>query len=271
LSGLGAALPARAVAEEIRMDGTPRTYVKSMIEMLSSVTTPYVMLNDNDDFPYFPGVADAVALAESRPNLDWIGGQIGHFHRPPIGTPFFLRDKSGRSIRTIREKMSGRYQYEWYNIFRTPAIVEIFEKLDQCYPDRWTHPELFQTLFSSLLSGIFLDRYVYFREVLVKNSSDSLNTSVVEKGDFPRAMCLSLKKRSRSEENWSEIADLIVQYLSRYPNRKKMVFKLAIQTGLNCFGILDSIDSSAGGNVAAREADFIAARGLLNEFLAGTY
>jgi len=259
-------VPDNVVLDSILMDGSPGTYAKSMCEMLSRVTTEFAMLNDNDDFPYFPGVVEAMKRLESDSSIEWVGGNIGHFFRTPFGRQVFLRDKTGRGHRTILEKLTNKYQYEWYNVFRSSTLKNLFEKMIDSCPVEWKHLEIFQTLYCSLLRGTYLDNYIYFREVFVKNSSASLSRAVGIHEDFIRSAVGILCRINEANLERSEIEPLLRNLLLKFHDRRRMYAKLFMQIVLAHWGALDWLDRELAEHSEFCEADFRRASGLSGQY-----
>ena len=243
--------------ESIFMNGTPGTYVKSMNEMLSHVETDYVMLNDNDDFPSFPGLLGALEILELDESVEWVGGKIGHFFTDKWGQIVFQRDKTSRGSRTISEKLADKYQYEWYNVFRTTSLQKIFGEMARSSPTEWKHPEIFQTLYCSLLPGRYLEKYLYFREVMVKNSSDSLNRETGLHEDFCEATVKILSGAAHHKLDSAATKRLLLEWLLKYNDRRRMYPKLLVKSVLSHLGLLDLIDKHLARASKVSEIDFI--------------
>jgi len=261
-------LSGNITVDKVLMDGSPGTFAKSTNEMLSKVDTEFVMMNDNDDFPNFPGILKAIELFQSDSSIEWVGGKIGHFFGSALDRTVFLRDKTGRGSRTVREKLTGRYQQEWYTIFRTSSLIRIFKEMIQSSPVEWKHPEIFQSLYCSLLHGKYSEEYIYFRQIFVRSSSDSLNKKAGLHEDFVRNTVEAICTNGGGSQDRAEIERLLKGWLAQYNDRRKMYVKLFLEGVLFHLGILKFLDRKLAGHSESLEMEFLRASQLIGKYCA---
>ena len=63
-------------------DNTPNDYFCKLFHALSAIRTPYVVLCDNDDFPFFQGLQECVEFLDTHPSFVAAGGQVAGLHGP---------------------------------------------------------------------------------------------------------------------------------------------------------------------------------------------
>lgn len=259
--------PNNVVVDSVFMDKTPQTYVKSMNEMLSKVDTEFVMLNDNDDFPNFLGMLEVMKLLEGDSSLAWAGGKIGHFFNSTYNSTVFLRDKTGRGYRTVQEKLSGKYQYEWYNVFRTTALKQLFEKMEESHPVEWSHLEVFQALYCSLQKGIYSDNYIYIREILVTNSSASLIKKGGSHQEFVKRTVGILRDTKGAVDGW-DAEQMLLKFMLIENDRRRMYLAQFIKSILFHLGLLSFIDRRLARHKESSELEFVRAIRLISQYYA---
>jgi glycosyltransferase domain-containing protein len=252
--------------DKIYMDRTANTYVKSLYEMLKKVKTKYVMFNDNDDYPFFSGISDALQVLDGNRNLDWVGGLIGHFYHDPIfKNKVFLRDKRNPKVKNLKDKLSGQYQQEWYNIYRTESLKKMFSLMVEARPIEWNHPEVFHSLFTSLQNGVYVKNYIYFREVLISNSSASLISKNGDHVNFSRNTEQIIKTQINELVNW-EIKELIIKLLNNVTDRRIIYITRFLKTILFKLKILNYIDKKLAMHTEGVEKEFFKAKNLISNY-----
>ena len=80
--GYRSAFPNLRISYTEYLDTNIHDYFCKLFHALSAITTPYVVLCDNDDFPCFDTLLRCVSFLESNSSYACAGGQVAGIHGP---------------------------------------------------------------------------------------------------------------------------------------------------------------------------------------------
>jgi len=117
-------------------------YYRAMYQCMTKVTTPYVMLADNDDFLCRKGLDRAVSFLDTHPDYVCAGGQVlgfsvsqgcyGRLHRR---YRYYHGDSADHGSSDGRIRHSGLRLWIYYAVHRTPSMQQIHREIVTCQPD----------------------------------------------------------------------------------------------------------------------------------------
>jgi glycosyltransferase domain-containing protein len=123
-------------------DTTIALYVGKVFDAICQVTTPYMMMCDNDDFINFYGIPDCIKALEENPDAVCAGGPlVGVSRTGKTGTdvtyslPFKIVASSAplshRSGFDAIQQIFRNYSHMWYGVFRTDVNRKIWRDITQ--------------------------------------------------------------------------------------------------------------------------------------------
>ena len=146
----GLAADARAAGVDLEYirypfdDGYPRYYAK-LADALSRVTTPFVVMADNDDFFLPEGLRSAVSFLQAHPDFVACGGQCAVFWMTGDAervysdgvewkcSSQYSTDTAATAALRLRERCLGANDV-FYAVHHTPLLRSNFEAVRDCNP-----------------------------------------------------------------------------------------------------------------------------------------
>lgn len=164
-------------------------YYRKVVDALSKISTPYVMMSDNDDFLFPSGIMRSIAFLNDAPEYVCAGGSPARFMIKPFTySPNYLQgeviklDLSGYLSRDLDDPLAAKRVIDqfrnprllFYNVYRKADLLRMFREIVEHDFGSLTVFEIFLWLRTVTLGKVKSDakQVSYLRQIATSSSTN---------------------------------------------------------------------------------------------------
>ena len=147
-------------------------YINKIVDSLSRIKTPFVMICDNDDYLNFSGIDDSLEIMQEDKEVDFVVGNMLFAenidnHLKLLDQRYQYKNLSNSfKNKFILFNMINPYKYVWYSVFKTEVVRQIWENIKNSKNFNFFTMEIFHTQIAlSIANCQYINKCTYIKRV----------------------------------------------------------------------------------------------------------